>query len=320
MSDQMTIEDYLAEGGVLTSPGNAPPRYRGELMRLMATFVDSELAGAAGFADTINAAPGVKQRMAAARIVLEKTDHANRVLEIMESFGADAARYAVHHPWAARIARDADIGATRQGGDMRLSVFHYPLQGWIDAVVMNVMMGKAVDVQLEEFARVSYAPLAEVFRDIAPREAHHAALGVEGLRGHRGDREGPRERTGFGRLLAAASRRELRRRNLAAFRTSQALRPPSHAERGAARALDDKSERCPRRDEAGLIALEASKERLTPRMARRDCGCSARSDQPSPACCGRRRDGFVTVQCRKCGVYGASGRRVRPIFGPPRVW
>ena len=61
--------------------------------------------------------------------MLEKTDHASRVLEIMESFGADATRYAVHHPWAARIGRDVDIGATRHGGDMRLSVFHYPLPG-----------------------------------------------------------------------------------------------------------------------------------------------------------------------------------------------
>jgi 1,2-phenylacetyl-CoA epoxidase catalytic subunit len=64
---------------------------------------------------------------------------------------------------------------------MRLSVFHYPLQGWIDAVAMNVLMGRAVGLQLEEFSRVSYAPLAEVFREIAPREARHAELGLEGL-------------------------------------------------------------------------------------------------------------------------------------------
>ena len=85
MSDDteiMPIEDYLAQGGVLTSPANAPARYRGELLRLMATFVDSELAGSAGFADTINEAPGINARIAAARIVLEKTDHAERVLEI----------------------------------------------------------------------------------------------------------------------------------------------------------------------------------------------------------------------------------------------
>ena len=105
-TDTMPIEDYLAQGGVLTSPANAPARYRGELLRLMATFVDSELAASAGFADTINAAPGITARIAAARIVLEKTDHAERVLKLMGDFGADVARYAVHHPWAARLPRD----------------------------------------------------------------------------------------------------------------------------------------------------------------------------------------------------------------------
>ena len=136
----MSIEAYLEQGGILSSPHNVPPRYRGELLRLMATFVDSELAGSSGFADVINEAPGIKERIAASRIVLEKTDHAERVLQVMGEFGADQGRYAVHHPWAARLDRAADIGTTRQGSDMRLSVFHYPLQGWTDAVVMNCLL------------------------------------------------------------------------------------------------------------------------------------------------------------------------------------
>ncbi|SDP69036.1 Phenylacetic acid catabolic protein [Phyllobacterium sp. OV277] len=181
MSDTIPIEDYLAEGGVLSSPDNVPPRYRGELLRLMASFVDSALAGSAGFADTINDAPGIQERISAARIVLEKTDHAGQVLKIMETFGADGGRYAVHHPWAVRVSRDDDIGAARQGGDMRLSVFHYPLNGWLDAVVMNVLMGRASAVQLKELSRVSYQPLADVFRAILPREERHAELGITGL-------------------------------------------------------------------------------------------------------------------------------------------
>ena len=100
----------------------------------------------------------------------------------MGEFGADVGRYAVHRPWAERVARDAALGAQRHGGDMRLSVFHYPLQGWSDAVTFNAAMGTAVGVQLEEFARVSYAPLAEVLREIIPRERRHAELGVEGLK------------------------------------------------------------------------------------------------------------------------------------------
>ena len=177
----MAIEDYLAQGGRLTSPGNVPPRYRGEVLRLMAAFVDSELAASAGFADVINDAPGITSRIAAARIVLEKADHAGRVLTVMADFGADTSRYVGTHPWAARLPRDADIGAARQGGDMRLAVFHYPLAGWADAVVMNVLQGAAAVIQLQDYARLSYQPLAEVFRAILPREERHAELGRAGL-------------------------------------------------------------------------------------------------------------------------------------------
>ena len=179
--DDMTLSDYLAKGGKLTAPDNVPPRYRGELMRLMASFVDSELAGSAGFAEIINDALGITPRIAAARIVAEKTDHAGRVLDIMGEFGADTSRYATAHPWAMRVPRDMDLGASRHGNDMRLSVFHYPLTGWADAVAMNVLMGLAATVQFTELIRISYAPLAETFRDIARREARHTELGIEGL-------------------------------------------------------------------------------------------------------------------------------------------
>lgn len=181
MSDQMNIEDYLAQGGKLTSPDNVPARYRGELMRLMASFVDSELAGAAGFADTINDAPGIKNRIAASKIVQEKLNNAGRVLAVMGEFGADTRRYDNQHDWAARMGRDADLAAARHGGDMRLSVFHYPIQGYVDAVVMNVLMGLATGVQLGEMQKISYTPLAELFHDIAPREARHTELGLNGL-------------------------------------------------------------------------------------------------------------------------------------------
>ncbi|MCB1394740.1 MAG: phenylacetate-CoA oxygenase subunit PaaI [Rhodobacter sp.] len=213
---EMSIEDYLAHGGKLTSPGNVPARYRGELMRLMASFVDSELAASAGFAESINDAPGIKSRIAAARIVLEKADHAEKVLTVMAEFGANTDRYEGVHPWAARTERDADIGAQRQGGDMRLSVFHYPLEGWVDAVVMNVLQGLAANVQLAEMAQVSYQPLAEVFRKIAPVEARHAELGVEGLSQIAASEEG--------RAAAEASIAYWRPRVAAGFGTANSAR------------------------------------------------------------------------------------------------
>jgi 1,2-phenylacetyl-CoA epoxidase catalytic subunit len=181
MAEDMSIASYLAQGGKLTNPSNVPPRYRAELLKLMATFVDSELAGAAGFADIINEGPGIKARIAAAKIVLEKTDNADKVLQIMGDFGADTEAYADHHPWTARLERSADIGQSRSKHDMRLAVFNYPLEGWTDAVVMNLLMGRAVTVQLGELSRVSYQPLAEAFRAILPIEARHAELAEEGL-------------------------------------------------------------------------------------------------------------------------------------------
>lgn len=181
MTDTMDITDYLAQGGRLTNPANVPSRYRAELMKIMATFVDSELAGAAGFANVINAGPGIKERIAAARIVLEKTDNADKVLRLMGEFGANTDRYANHHPWSDRLPRDTAPGTPRSAHDMRLSVLNYPLSGWADAVVMNLLMGLAVGVQLTEFLTSSYQPFAEAIREVAPREQRHTELAVEGL-------------------------------------------------------------------------------------------------------------------------------------------
>ncbi|MFV0384889.1 Phenylacetic acid catabolic protein [Paracoccus sp. (in: a-proteobacteria)] len=180
-TDTMLLADYLARGGKLTSPGNVPPRYRAELLRMMSSFVDSELAGSAGFANAINWAPGIQSRIAASRITLEKADHAGRVLDLMVEFGTDRAKYEQAHDWAARGARDAQVDARRQGGDMRLSVFQYPLDGWTDAVVMNVLMGLATAHAVGEMARCSYQPLSEVLHDILPREKRHMELGRDGL-------------------------------------------------------------------------------------------------------------------------------------------
>ncbi len=46
---------------------------------------------------------------------------------------------------------------------------------------MNLLMGLAVGVQMSEFKRVSYAPLAEAFRAVGPVEARHAELAAEGI-------------------------------------------------------------------------------------------------------------------------------------------
>ena len=216
MSDIMNIEEYLAKGGVLSAPNNAPARYRGELMRMMSSFVDSELAASAGFASSINFAPAIKERIAASRITLEKADHAERVLNIMGDFGTDKRRYQSQYDWAARAPRGSDLGANRKAGDMRVSVFHYPIISWTDAVVMNVLQGLATGILMTEFTRISYAPLAEVFREITPRETRHMQLGLEGLTSI--------VRTDAGREEAAASIAYWRPRVAAGFGDPQSGR------------------------------------------------------------------------------------------------
>jgi 1,2-phenylacetyl-CoA epoxidase catalytic subunit len=176
------LVDYVAGGGKLTSPANATARYRGEIMRLMAVFVDSEMAGASGFADSINLAPGLKDRMVAARMVLEKFGHAERVLKIMEEFGANTSRYVEQHPWSDRLDRNTDLGTKRVDGDVRLNVFHYPIDDWCDALTMNTLMGCATVIQLKELSGCSYQPLADAFSEILPAETRHAHLGEAGLR------------------------------------------------------------------------------------------------------------------------------------------
>jgi len=183
MQDEESLIGYLEGGGRLNSPETVSARYRAELMRLMAVFVDSEMAGASGFADCINLAPGLRERRVAARIVLEKFSHAQAVLEVMEQFGAKSRMYVSAHPWAARLDRSTDLGTRRVESDMRLNVFHYPIYGWVDAVVMNLLMGRATNIQLGEFSRCSYQPLADAMQQILPVEDEHANLGLSGLRG-----------------------------------------------------------------------------------------------------------------------------------------
>lgn len=179
--DDAAFLAYLEQSGRLTSPDNVTPAYRRELLRLMAGFVDSELAAAAGFAEVINKAPTLSGRQLMARMVLEKICHGERVLTLMQPFGTDPDLYAGLHPWEKRVERAEDLGVERRAGDMRLNVFHYPLEGWLDALVMNLLMGEASLIQLAELAGCSYQPLAETIAEILPAEERHLLAGVEKL-------------------------------------------------------------------------------------------------------------------------------------------
>lgn len=171
----------IAGGGKIGDEDEVTPGYRGELTRVMVGFVDSELAGAAGFVNVINEAPGLRERIVTARIVSEKYDHAEEVLYLLEKFGVNPNLYVRSHPWAARLDRSVDLGNRRIGGDKRLNVFYYPLEGWVDSVAMNMLMGAATSVQLGELLDCSYQPLCDCMHEIVEREMQHARFGENGL-------------------------------------------------------------------------------------------------------------------------------------------
>lgn len=179
--DDKTLIDRIAKGEKIQQGEELSSGYRSELKRLMVVFADSELAGAAGFANVINCAPGLRERQVAAQIVADKFDHAEKALNLLKEFGVNPANYVASHSWEARLSRSIDLGNRRIGGDKRLNVFHYPIQGWTDALVLSTLMGAASNVQLKELRDCSYAPLADVMDSIIKGEERHAELGERGL-------------------------------------------------------------------------------------------------------------------------------------------
>lgn len=174
--DEQSLVDHIAGGGRIGTVEDMSPSYRGEIVRVMSVLVDSWLAAAAGFADTINRAPGLAERQAMVRIVGEKFSHAGAVLELLRPFGVVPDLYLRTHPWAARIGRDIDLGLRRIPGDKRLNVFHYPLQSWHDSLLVNWLVGASLSIQLRDLAGNSYAPLAQAIGGMAEAEENLAAL------------------------------------------------------------------------------------------------------------------------------------------------
>lgn len=168
--DEKALVDHIAKGGRITAPEQMAPAYRAEILRVMTVLTDSELAGAAGFAAAINGAPGLAERQALVRIVAAKLEHAGIILALMLPFGVNAELYVRSHPWAARIGRDIDLGLRRIPGDKRLNVFHYPLESWYDALLVDLLVGQSLVIQLTDLADCSYTPLAGELRAMTPAE------------------------------------------------------------------------------------------------------------------------------------------------------
>lgn len=180
--DEQNLIEHIASGGRIEGPDDMSVAYRGEIVRVMSVLVDSGLAAAAGFADAVNRAPSLPERQAMVRIVGVKLGHAGTLLELLRPFGVVPDLYLRTHPWQARIGRDIDLGLRRIPGDKRLNVFHYPLQSWHDALLVNWLVGASLAIQLGDLADGSYRPLAGAIDGMAGAEEELAGLSEDFLR------------------------------------------------------------------------------------------------------------------------------------------
>ena len=82
--------------------------------------------------------------------------------------------------WANRLDRSADLGTRRVEGDMRLNVFHYPIQDWCDAVTMNTLMGLAATAPsgTENDYKISYyAPQPRAVVEVVDFDDSNSVVG-----------------------------------------------------------------------------------------------------------------------------------------------
>lgn len=226
----MTLAESTYQAG-----DNLPSEYQQEVERLLTIFVDSTLAGAAGFSEQINAAPGLRQRQIAVHIVADKLKHAETILGLLSAFGIEPDQYVQQHQWQSRLERNVDYGNQRIGDDKRLNVFHYPITDWTDALAMNLLMSSASYIQAKALSESSYLPLADAMRLIEPTERRHMELAVQGLESmiYNGEKSAcqqavdywyPRVLDSFGHTDSKTSARQLEFKLLRTTNTGRCLR------------------------------------------------------------------------------------------------
>ena len=154
----------------------------------MTAFFDSELALSAALTHFINHAPNIRQRINISRVVLEKTENAQAILNLMgdldssESGYIERAKHFGCFDWTERIDRKillADHVSLQK--DRRIAIHYYPIENWLDAVMMYVLQEKASHILTSELAKVFYQPLVSACHMVMTYDRVHASLGREEL-------------------------------------------------------------------------------------------------------------------------------------------
>lgn len=159
----------------------ATPGYRQAVIKIVQTFVDTGLASAAGLLQSLPQARQIQERIQFLKIVQEKYEHAQLLLNILEDFGKNAEIHSRAHVWGGRLDRDIELGAESFGSDERLNPLHYPTEGWIDQLVLISLIDAAIPIQAQELLQCSYKPLEDAMKVIVYAQLKHGATAMGAL-------------------------------------------------------------------------------------------------------------------------------------------
>ena len=137
--------------------------YRKMVLTLMDKQASREVATAEVFGQCVLYAPTVEDKIRITRFQHEELKHFQLLAKIMSDLGVDMDAY----------VRDRQRAGARFTGDEA----DMQIRDWIDATLFNFMIDRAATLQLAEYTRGSYLPLAEANDAILKEEEGHKSFG-----------------------------------------------------------------------------------------------------------------------------------------------
>lgn len=172
----------IGSGSAVSNLQSSSKKYRELATGILLQYADSEMSGAAGYAQVLPCAPGLKERVALARIMHEKLSLAQRTYDLAAQTGISIDKYVSSHCWESRLQRKVALGYRRGAADKRVNALMYPMEGWADLCVFTYLMASMACLQLDDFRKSSFEPWANLAAEHLPVEESHREFGLDSLR------------------------------------------------------------------------------------------------------------------------------------------
>lgn len=180
------LVERIADGALIESWQETGGRFRELATGIILQFADSEMAGAAGFADFIKRSPTIDDRINISRMVTEKMTMAREAYALLEGLNFNSARYVNGHCFDSRVLRDSFLGFSRSSADKRVNALLYPLESFEDMLVFTYLLATMAKLSLKEFSEASFKPLRTMAAAWLVTESSHAELALTAIKARAG--------------------------------------------------------------------------------------------------------------------------------------